>query len=44
MIVSNTSGIRKQDGVRAFSSVAGNAVGTEIAFDFMYSNLADIAE
>lgn len=44
LIVSNSSGIRKQDGVRAFSSVAANAVGTEIAFDFMYTKLNEIAE
>lgn len=42
MTISPTSGIRKQDGARAFSSVATNTVGYEIAFDFLVSNIDEI--
>lgn len=42
--ISSTSGIRKQDGALAFSSVARNNVGYEIAFDFLVSNIERINE
>jgi aminopeptidase N len=38
------SPIRKQDGARAFASVATNIVGAELAFDFLYTNIEEIAE
>jgi aminopeptidase N len=38
-----SSDIRKQDGARAFTSVAKNYVGYEIAYDFLYTNIAEIA-
>ncbi|XP_059621978.1 aminopeptidase N isoform X2 [Phlebotomus argentipes] len=38
------SGIRKQDGARAFSAVASNSVGFEIAFDFLQSNIEQISQ
>ncbi|GAB0092441.1 Aminopeptidase [Sergentomyia squamirostris] len=38
------SGIRKQDGARAFSAVAVNSVGFEIAFDFLQSNVEQISK
>lgn len=44
MTISTTSGIRKQDGARAFTSVSKNPVGYEIAFDFLTSNIEEIAE
>uniref|UniRef100_A0A1B0D793 Aminopeptidase n=1 Tax=Phlebotomus papatasi TaxID=29031 RepID=A0A1B0D793_PHLPP len=37
-------GIRKQDGARAFSAVASNSVGFEIAFDFLQSNIEQISK
>lgn len=44
MTITSTSGIRKQDGARAFMSVAKNNVGYEIAFDFLVSNIKEISE
>ena len=44
LTISADSPIRKQDGARAFAAVAQNIVGSEIAFDFLYTNLAEIAE
>lgn len=44
MTLSSASGIRKQDGARAFSSIAKNAFGFEAAYDFLYTNIAEIAE
>lgn len=44
MTITSTSGIRKQDGARAFVSVAKNNVGYEIAFDFLVSNIREISE
>ncbi|XP_070493928.1 aminopeptidase N isoform X2 [Chironomus tepperi] len=44
MTVSPTSPIRKQDGARAFQAVARNIAGAEIAYDFLYTNIAEIAE
>lgn len=44
LVISPDSGVRKQDGARAFSSVAKNIVGNEIAFDFLYTNIAEIFE
>ncbi|XP_055677770.1 aminopeptidase N isoform X2 [Lutzomyia longipalpis] len=38
------SGIRKQDGARAFTAVASNSVGFEIAFDFLQSNIQQISK
>lgn len=37
------SSIRKQDGARVFASVAKNIVGSEIAYDFLYTNIEQIA-
>lgn len=44
MTIDPNSGILKQDGELAFSSVASNAIGHEIAFDFLQSNIKEIAE
>lgn len=44
MTITSTSGIRKQDGARAFLAVAKNSIGYEIAFDFLVSNIKEIAE
>ena len=44
MTVSPTSPIRKQDGARAFQAVARNIAGAEIAYDFLYTNIAEISE
>ncbi|KAH8242277.1 hypothetical protein KR038_008937 [Drosophila bunnanda] len=44
MTINPTSGILKQDGDRAFTAVAYNAVGHELAFDFLQSNIKEIAE
>lgn len=44
MTTNPTSGIRKQDGARAFAAVARNNVGYEIAFDFLESNIGQISE
>lgn len=44
MTMSATSSIRKQDGARVFAAVARNIAGTEIAYDFLYTNIAEIAE
>ncbi|KAH8382048.1 hypothetical protein KR009_001575, partial [Drosophila setifemur] len=44
MTINPTSGILKQDGALAFRAVASNAIGHEIAFDFLQSNIKEIAE
>lgn len=44
LTITPNSPIRKQDGARAFASVARNIVGSEIAFDFLYTNIGQIAE
>lgn len=44
MTITPTSGIRKQDGGRAFLAVATNHVGYEIAFDFLVTNIKEISE
>lgn len=44
MTITSTSGIRKQDGGRAFMAVARNSVGYEIAFDFLVTNIKEISE
>ncbi|XP_041674632.1 aminopeptidase N isoform X2 [Drosophila eugracilis] len=44
MTINPTSGILKQDGALAFRSVASNDIGHEIAFDFLQSNIKEIAE
>lgn len=44
MTITPTSGIRKQDGGRAFMAVANNHVGFEIAFDFLMSNIQEISD
>lgn len=44
MSITSTSGIRKQDGGRAFMAVAKNSVGYEIAFDFLVTNIKEISE
>jgi aminopeptidase N len=38
------SAIRKQDGARVFSSVAKNFAGYELAYEFLYTNIAEIAK
>lgn len=43
MTITPTSGIRKQDGARAFMAVAKNNVGYEIALDFLVTNIEEIA-
>lgn len=44
MTISADSGIRKQDGARAFAAVARNNIGYEIAFDFLVTNIKEISE
>lgn len=44
MTVSPNSPILKQDGARAFTAVAKNIAGAEIAYDFLYTNIGEIAE
>lgn len=44
MTITADSGIRKQDGRRAFVSVAKNSVGYEIAFDFLILNIKQISD
>ncbi|XP_055622223.1 aminopeptidase N isoform X2 [Toxorhynchites rutilus septentrionalis] len=44
MTLDPTSGISKQDGARAFQSVARNYAGNDIAFNFLYENIEKIAE
>lgn len=44
MTITPESGIRKQDGGRAFMAVATNSVGHEIAFDFLVTNIKEISE
>lgn len=44
MTLDPKSGILKQDAARAFSSVAGNPLGFEIAFDFLATNIKEISE
>lgn len=44
MTITPSSGIRKQDGGRAFIAVATNSVGHEIAFDFLVTNIKEISE
>lgn len=44
MTITTTSGIRKQDGRRAFIAVAKNNLGFEIAFDFLMSNIKEISD
>ncbi|XP_037943344.1 aminopeptidase N-like [Teleopsis dalmanni] len=44
MTINPTSGILKQDGARAFRSVAKNPIGYEIAFDFLQTNIKEIAD
>lgn len=42
MTISASSSIRKQDGARVFAAVAKNIAGTEIAYDFLYTNIEEI--
>ncbi|XP_054728242.1 aminopeptidase N [Anastrepha obliqua] len=44
LTINPTSGILKQDGARAFRAVSENPIGYEIAFDFLQSNIKEIAE
>lgn len=44
MTIDPESGIRKQDGARAFLAVARNSIGYEIAFDFLMTNIKEISE
>lgn len=44
MITNQSSGIRKQDGLKAFSSVVKNPVGLDVAFDYLFSNIEEINE
>lgn len=44
MTITPTSGIRKQDGARAFIAVATNSLGFEIAFEFLMTNIKEISE
>lgn len=44
MTITSTSGIRKQDGRRAFIAVAKNSVGFEIAFEFLMTNIKEISD
>lgn len=42
MTITADSGIRKQDGRRAFIAVAKNSLGYEIAFDFLMLHIKQI--
>lgn len=44
MTITSNSGIRKQDGKRAFTAVAKNSLGYEIAFDFLMLNIKQISD
>lgn len=44
MTITANSGIRKQDGKRAFTAVARNSLGYEIAFDFLMLNIKQISD
>uniref|UniRef100_A0A8D8FLW3 Aminopeptidase N n=4 Tax=Culex pipiens TaxID=7175 RepID=A0A8D8FLW3_CULPI len=44
MTLDPSSGILKQDGARAFQSVAKNYVGNDIAFNFLYENIDRISK
>ena len=44
MTITSSSGIRKQDGRRAFTAVAQNSLGFEIAFEFLMTNIKEISE
>lgn len=44
MTITASSGIRKQDGKRAFTAVAKNSLGHEIAFDFLMLNIKQISD
>lgn len=44
MTINEDSGIRKQDGSRAFAAVAQNNIGYEIAYDFLVTNIQKIAD
>ncbi|XP_034484663.1 aminopeptidase N [Drosophila innubila] len=44
LTINSTSGILKQDGALAFRAVASNAIGYEMAFDFLQSNIKEIAD
>ncbi|XP_030558822.1 aminopeptidase N isoform X1 [Drosophila novamexicana] len=44
LTINSTSGILKQDGALAFRAVASNAIGYEIAFDFLQTNIKEIAD
>lgn len=44
MTITANSGIRKQDGKRAFTAVARNSLGHEIAFDFLMMNIKQISD
>ncbi|XP_055901908.1 aminopeptidase N isoform X2 [Eupeodes corollae] len=44
LTIDPSSGILKQDGARAFSAVAQNPIGFEIAFDFLATNIKEISE
>lgn len=43
MTITASSGIRKQDGRRAFIAVAKNSIGFEIAFEFLMTNIEEIS-
>lgn len=43
LTITANSPVKKQDGARVFQSVATNIIGTDLAFDFLYTNLAEIA-
>lgn len=44
MTITSTSGIRKQDGRRAFIAVAKNSAGFEIALEFLMTNIKEISD
>lgn len=43
MTLDPSSGILKQDGARAFQAVAKNYAGNDLAFNFLYENIEEIA-
>lgn len=42
MMLTNDSGVRKQDGVKLFKAVAQNPLGHQLAFDFLRIRWSDI--
>jgi hypothetical protein len=44
MVTNGSTGVRKQDGLKVFTSVAKNPIGVDIAFDYLFKNIEKIYE